>query len=145
MLKAILICLADKKRITDCSINYPHAPKNRSFIPGQTSQLSVILCPRHDNGRVINVTSVRPSIRTTHQRCPLSKSNSSDQNFMKLDHIVKYHNVFKIDNVPNCTLHSGLLPFVHEIHHFWWCPLVIWITTLRNFVVVLKTKRKLEF
>ena len=120
MLKAILICLADKKRITDCSINCPRTPKNRSFIPGHGRRLNCqsFLCPRHDNGRVINVTSVRSSVRTSHQRCPLSKSNSSDQNFMKLDHIVQYHNVFKIDNVPNRTLHSGLLLFVHEIHHF---------------------------
>ena len=33
------------------------------------------------------------------KRCPLSKSNSFDQNFMKLGHIVKYHDViFKFDN-----------------------------------------------
>ena len=33
------------------------------------------------------------------KRCPLSKSNSFDQNFMKLCHIVKYHDVFfKVDN-----------------------------------------------
>ena len=32
-------------------------------------------------------------------RCPFSKSNSFDQNFMKFCHIVKYHNVFfKFDN-----------------------------------------------
>ena len=28
------------------------------------------------------------------KRCPLSKSNIFHQNFMKLGHIVKYHNVF---------------------------------------------------
>ena len=33
------------------------------------------------------------------KRCPLSKSNTFDQNFMKLDHIAKYHDVFfKFDN-----------------------------------------------
>ena len=33
------------------------------------------------------------------KRCPLSKVNSFDQNFMKLGHIVKYHAVFfKFDN-----------------------------------------------
>ena len=32
------------------------------------------------------------------QRCPLSKSNTFDQNFMKLGHIVKYQDVFKFDN-----------------------------------------------
>ena len=38
------------------------------------------------------------------QRRPLSKSNPFDQNFMKLGHIVKYHNVFfKIDNGPYRT------------------------------------------
>ena len=30
-------------------------------------------------------------VRTSHQRCPLSKSNSFDQNFMKFGHIVKNH------------------------------------------------------
>ena len=37
----------------------------------------------------------------THRfkQCPLSKSNSFDQNFMKLNHIVKYHDdFFKFDN-----------------------------------------------
>ena len=52
---------------------------------------------------VLSVTlSVRPYILTyvhlSRQR-PLSKSNTYDQNFMKLDHIVKFHNVFiKYDN-----------------------------------------------
>ena len=33
------------------------------------------------------------------QWCPLSKSNSLDQNFMKLGHIVQYHDFFfKFDN-----------------------------------------------
>ena len=46
-----------------------------------------------------------------------SKSNSFDQNFMKLGHIVKYHNVFfKFDNVL-CYMtgenpFSGLAQFV---------------------------------
>ena len=40
------------------------------------------------------------------KRCPLSNSNIIYQNFMKLGHIVKYHNVFfKFDNGPN---HTGL-------------------------------------
>ena len=35
----------------------------------------------------------------------LSKSNSFDQNFMKLGHIVKYYNVFsKFHNGPYCTI-----------------------------------------
>ena len=54
----------------------------------------------------LSVTSVRPSVRSyvltyvrLSQRRPLSKSNTFDQNFMKLGHIVKYHNVFfKFDN-----------------------------------------------
>ena len=32
--------------------------------------------------------SVRPSVRTSYQRHPLSKSNSFDRNFMKVGHIV---------------------------------------------------------
>ena len=38
---------------------------------------------------------------TPVQRRPLSKSNTFDQSFIKLGHIVKYHNVFfKFDNGP---------------------------------------------
>ena len=41
------------------------------------------------------------------KRCPLSKSNSFAQNFMKLGHIVKYHDVFfKFDNGPYRTMFS---------------------------------------
>ena len=51
--------------------------------------------------------SVHPYLRTyvrTSRRRPLSKSNIFDQNFMKLGHIVKYHNVFfKFDNGPYRT------------------------------------------
>ena len=57
---------------------------------------SKFLCPRHYNGRGI-VTPVRPYfmyLRTyiicTSRRHLLSKSNTFDQNFMKLGHIVKY-------------------------------------------------------
>ena len=70
----------------------------------------------------LSVTPVRPSIsayvhfglsvRTSHQRRLLSKSNSFDQNFMKLGHIVKYHYVFvKFDNVLYRTMPSGVTPF----------------------------------
>ena len=39
------------------------------------------------------------------KRCPLSKSNIFYQNFMKLGHIVKVHDVFfKFDNGPYRTL-----------------------------------------
>ena len=41
------------------------------------------------------------------KQCPLSKSNTFDQNFMKLGHIVKYHDVFfKFDNGPYRTMLS---------------------------------------
>ena len=43
------------------------------------------------------------------KRCPLFKSNSFNQNFMKLGHIVKYHDVFfKFDNGPYRTMLSGV-------------------------------------
>ena len=59
---------------------------------------SYILCPHHDNGRGIKCYPC-PSVRTyvhtyvhtyvrLSQRRPLSKSNTFDQNFMKLGHIV---------------------------------------------------------
>ena len=45
----------------------------------------------------------RKYIRLSWRR-PLSKSNTFDPNFMKLGHIVKYHNVFfKFDNGPYRT------------------------------------------
>ena len=44
------------------------------------------------------------------KQCPLSKSNIFDQNFMKLDHIVKYHDVFfKFDNGPYRTMLSAVM------------------------------------
>ena len=44
------------------------------------------------------------------KRCPLSKSNTFDQNFMKLGHIVKYHDVlFKFDNGPYLTMPSVVM------------------------------------
>ena len=50
----------------------------------------------------LSVAPVRLYVRTyvrLSQRRPLSKSNTFDQNFMKLGHIVKYHDVFfKFDN-----------------------------------------------
>ena len=51
------------------------------------------------------------------KRCPLSNSNIFDQNFMKLAHIVKYHDVFfKFDNGPYRTMLSADRPFVYEKH-----------------------------
>ena len=42
------------------------------------------------------------------KRCPLSKSNSFDHNFMKHGHIVKYHDVFfKFDNDLYVTMLYG--------------------------------------
>ena len=52
--------------------------------------------------KALSVTPVRPYVRTyvhLSRRRLLSKSNTFDQNFMTLGHIVKYHNVFfKFDN-----------------------------------------------
>ena len=59
----------------------------------------------------LSVTPVRPSVRTyvhTYLRRyvrlfndVLSQWNTFDQNFMKLGHIVKYHDIFfKFDNGP---------------------------------------------
>ena len=51
----------------------------------------------------LSVRTLRTYVRLS-QGCPLSKSNTFDQNFMKLGHIVKYHNVFfKFDNGPYRT------------------------------------------
>ena len=48
--------------------------------------------------------SACPSVRHT-QRRPLSKSNSFDQNFVKLGHIVEYYNIFfNFDNGPYRTV-----------------------------------------
>ena len=55
--------------------------------------------------------------------CPLSKSNTFDQNFMKLDHIVKYHDIFfKFDKGPYRTMLSAVMAFVYENAPFKWCP-----------------------
>ena len=48
----------------------------------------------------------------------LSKSNSFDQNFMKLCHIVKYHNVFfKFDNVNGFDYNSMKLGHIIKYHN----------------------------
>ena len=62
----------------------------------------------------LSVTPVCPSVRTylpmSVQRCPLSKSNTYDQNFMKLGHIHKYHDVFfKFNNGPYRTMLSVVM------------------------------------
>ena len=57
----------------------------------------------------LSVTPVRTHVRLSKRR-PLSKSNSFDQNFMKLGHIVKYHDVFfKFDNGPYRTMFSVVM------------------------------------
>ena len=49
------------------------------------------------------------------KRCRLSKSDSFDQNFMKLGHIVKCHDVFfKFDMVYMAPCFKELLPLVYE-------------------------------
>ena len=53
----------------------------------------------------LSVTLVRQSVRTSVKRRPLSKLNTINQHFMKLGHIVKYHDVFfKFDNCPYHTM-----------------------------------------
>ena len=39
----------------------------------------------------------------------LSYMNSFDYNFMKLGHIIKYHNVFKFQNGPYRIMPSGVI------------------------------------
>ena len=47
--------------------------------------------------------------------CPLSNSNSFDQNFMNFGHIVKYHNVFfKFVKVYMAPCFKELLPLVFD-------------------------------
>ena len=68
----------------------------------------------------LSVTPVSPSVlyvRTyvltyvrLSRRRPLSKSNTFDQNFMKLGHTVKYRDVFfKFDNGPYGTMLSAVM------------------------------------
>ena len=65
------------------------------------------------------------------KRCPLSKSDTFDQNFMKLGHIVKYHDVFfKFDNGPYRTMPSVIIAlwlwkffiwnYVHSLSRIYW-------------------------
>ena len=56
--------------------------------------------------------SYGPLLMNSHRfkQCPLSKSNSFDQNLMKLGPIVKYHDVFtKFDNGPYRTRLSAVM------------------------------------
>ena len=75
--------------------------------------------------------------------CPLSKSNTFDQNFMKLGHIVKYHDIFfKFDNGPYLTILQELWPFVYENSLFKWCLHSKWNSLIRilwNFVTLFST------
>ena len=49
------------------------------------------------------------------KRCPLSKSNTFDQNIMHFGHIVKYHDVFfKFDNGPYRTMHLVVMALFYE-------------------------------
>ena len=66
----------------------------------------------HNNGGGIKCypcPSVRINVRLS-KRYPLSESNTFDQNFMKLGHIVMYHVVFiKFDNGPYRTMLSVVM------------------------------------
>ena len=60
----------------------------------------------------LSVTPVRPSLLYVHlsRQHRLSKSNTFDQNFVKLGHLVKYHNVFfNFDNGPYRTRFSVVI------------------------------------
>ena len=68
--------------------------------------------------RALSFTPVRLSVCRTYlrkyvhlsKRRLLSNSNTFDQNFMKLGHIVKYHDVFfKFDNGPYRTMLSAVM------------------------------------
>ena len=63
------------------------------------------------------VLSVTPVHRSNQQNL-LSKSNNFDQNYIKLDHIVKYHIIFKLNNNPYRTMPSTS---VIKICRFWLC------------------------
>ena len=50
------------------------------------------------------------SATPVHPYVPPTKLNSFDQNFMKLCHIVKYHDIFfKFYNEPYCTMSSRVI------------------------------------
>ena len=63
------------------------------------------------------ITPVSPSVHTSVHptlRHPLSKLNSFDQDFMKLGHIVKYHNFsLSLRMVRYTSCLQELLPFVY--------------------------------
>ena len=69
---------------------------------------------KFDNGTITHNTfsSHGPLFMKIHpfRIRPLSKSNTFDQNFMKLAHIVRYYNVFfKFDNGPYRTILSVVM------------------------------------
>ena len=116
-LKAPITTAADDKF---CNV-FPNFQKiHENCLPADDSHETSWLCPHYDNGRCMKCypcRSVRTYVRTyvlTYIRLskqhPLSKSNTYDQNFMKLGHIVKYHNVFfKFDNGPYRTMLSVVM------------------------------------
>ena len=79
-------------------------------------KIHILLCPRHDNGRGIKCypcpsvcTYVHTYVRLSKRR-PLSNSNTFDQNFFKLGHIVEYHDVFfKFNNDSYRTMFSVVM------------------------------------
>ena len=102
-----------------CDIKNTYLTKKKA----NNCQLTLqFLCPRHDNGRGIKCYPC-PSVRTlilyvgtllrTYVRPGrrlLSNSNIFYQNFMKLGHIVKYHDVFfNFDNGPYRTRLSRVM------------------------------------
>ena len=70
---------------------------------------NIFYAPAMTMARALSVTPVRPYVRLSKRR-PLSNSNTFKQNFMKLGHIVKYHDVFfKFDIDPYRTMLSVVM------------------------------------
>ena len=78
------------------------------------------------------------------KRRPLYKSNTSDQNFMKLGHSVKYHNIFfKFDNGPYPTMLSAVIALclwkftvLNDVRPLSW---IVLIRILWNFITLFST------
>ena len=74
-----------------------------------THKLFLFYAPAMTMAGALSVTPVRMYVRLSKQR-QLSNSNTFDQNFMKLGHIVKYHDIFfKFDNGPYRTMLSAVM------------------------------------
>ena len=92
-------------------------------------------------------SSYGPLFMKTHRFkwCLLSKSNTFDHNFIKLGHIVKYHDVFfKFDNGPYSTMLSAVMglclfkfTLLNDVRSLRW---IVLIRILWNLVTLFSTK-----